>query len=159
MATYDNPRNGVVHWVDSSWPTRTACNLLAVDSQSPRYDMVGEPRDVTCCKCGETASFLDASQKAFDAAGGIQELLRQSKRRRVSRWRRHYHFLGQQPWRRLSSWALSRGSTRCCEIFRRIRTALRRCGTVPGRAPSAMPRPAIQSTAAPLKRRNRSHES
>jgi hypothetical protein len=84
MATYDNPRTGVVHWtVNRTKPclglacvrfVATACGFLndLLPSWNQRnFDPVGEPVDVTCCHCRERAAFLEASQKAFDAAGGL----------------------------------------------------------------------------------------
>lgn len=71
MPTYDNPRNGVVHWVETARPTITACHCLRVVPESKNYDPVGEPADVTCCHCCETEAWLDASQKEFEAAGGL----------------------------------------------------------------------------------------
>ena len=82
MATYDNPRTEVVHWVEEiggffsaasvkagmPWPKMTACHFLRVLPKSKDFDPLGESKDVTCSKCAETADFLEASQKAFDAA-------------------------------------------------------------------------------------------
>lgn len=78
MATYDNPRHKppVVHWIGERTPTRTrtACHFLDSCKASwnwKNFDPVGSPADVTCCHCRETAAWLDASQEAFDAGGGL----------------------------------------------------------------------------------------
>lgn len=76
MATYENPRTGVVHWVpgpEGWWDTplsTTACHSLTQLSPSwtsDNFDPIGVPADVTCCKCRETAAFLDALQEAAEA--------------------------------------------------------------------------------------------
>ncbi len=68
MATYDNPRTGVIHWVvRDGYVVRTACKYFWRDFpewDSSNVDVVGEPADVTCCKCRDTASFLDAAEAA-----------------------------------------------------------------------------------------------
>jgi hypothetical protein len=63
MATYDNPRNGAVHWVANS-AQRTACGLRRVVRKSRRYDSVGDVSDVKCGHCEETAAFLEAMSRA-----------------------------------------------------------------------------------------------
>ena len=74
MATYDNPRTEVVHWISGPHArtnARTACHFLdsGKASWNPlNYDPLGMPGDVTCCHCRETAAWLATSQKAFDAA-------------------------------------------------------------------------------------------
>ncbi len=72
MPTYDNPKTDVVHWVSEQGPgmTRTACHFLdpfRLSWDRANLDPVGEPVDVTCCKCRETAAFLDAVELAAEA--------------------------------------------------------------------------------------------
>ncbi len=77
MPTYDNPNTAVVHWVTKRreaclglaclYFRATACNFIRDYYHSwnqKNFDPVGAPADVTCCKCRETAAFLDAVQAA-----------------------------------------------------------------------------------------------
>ncbi len=96
MATYDNPRTGVVHWVpeenvrsqpDWLW-IRTACHFL--DRFLPsrlaqrrrswnNFDPLGVPADVTCCKCRETAVWLDEAQQAAEAEDSPQKKTKETE--------------------------------------------------------------------------------
>lgn len=75
MPTYDNPRNGVVHWVEPR-AAMTACNFLRVVRKSKHFDLVGSHVDVGCCHCRETATWLDAAQKEFDLRRKYDALVR-----------------------------------------------------------------------------------
>ena len=70
MPTYGNTRTGVVHFIpqvtmQAAWATRTACHFLDQFRQGwdwGNLDAAGVPADVTCRKCRETDSFLDAAE-------------------------------------------------------------------------------------------------
>ncbi len=65
MPTYDNPRTGVVHWIVNEGtcyqaPCHFIGSMFFPSWDWKNFDTVGEPADVTCCKCRETAAYLDA---------------------------------------------------------------------------------------------------
>ena len=74
MTTYDNANTGVVHWVADTRerPWQTACFHMNESTgrwNEKLYDPVGAPADVTCCKCRETAAWLDALDAAESEVG------------------------------------------------------------------------------------------
>jgi len=97
MPTYKNPETGVVHWLVGrvSFDPRPYPHAVCHFSDRFRswdwknFDRLGAPEDVTCCKCRETAAWLDAAQDAAEAEkgeSGMGQLINlQKKSRKRSR--------------------------------------------------------------------------